>query len=202
MGRTVTRVGIQGRRFCRFRGSDLQGHVSVSHMLHVFSSVSPSLVIARPGFSWSNGHICLNVSKAFQSYHSHSWFIDEASQNGGGPCVFVFVHFNPKELLKDVARVILHDVVRVVCEDHARAPIGSKLWNASWSTTWSYPLRSKEYDNQIQMSTSGPGYRDDMREDGVTWRSMRVIRVMRVQSWNTTSKSLSNNAAVLKRHVH
>ena len=143
-----------------------------------------------------------NVSKAFQSYHSHSWFIDEASQNGGGPCVFVFVHFNPKELLKDVARVILHDVVRVVCEDHARAPIGSKLWNASWSTTWSYPLRSKEYDNQIQMSTSGPGYRDDMREDGVTWRSMRVIRVMRVQSWNTTSKSLSNNAAVLKRHVH
>ena len=69
MGRTVTRVGgsedvrgkeselhpgsecIQGHRFCRFRGSDLQGHVSVSHVLHVFSSVSPSsLVIARPGF--------------------------------------------------------------------------------------------------------------------------------------------------------
>ena len=74
-------------------------------------------------------------------------------KNGGGPCVFVFVHFNPKKLLKDVVRVILHDVVRVVCEDHARGPIGSKLWNASWSTTWSYPLRSKEYDNQIQMST-------------------------------------------------
>lgn len=90
MGRKVTRVGgsedvrgkeselhpgsecIQGHRFLRFCGSDLQGHVSMSHVLHVFSSVSPSsLVIARPGFSWSNGHICPNVSKAFQSYHSH-----------------------------------------------------------------------------------------------------------------------------------